>query len=178
MGPIVVLVLRLCVPWLILKYPLGGAVLAWICDALDVVLIDAIGMGMFPELDAFYNANYHILDKYFDTYFLLFEVIVASRWKEKLARNTAIWLFLWRFIGFVAFEITHIRPILFLAPNLFNNFYGFYLITRKFKKNWEFGTKKRLFTILALLYIPKFFQEYFLHIRQIQPWTWVKNNLL
>jgi len=32
--------------------------------------------------------------------------------------------------------------------------------------------------VLALLYIPKFFQESILHYRQLQPWGWFRDTFL
>ena len=36
----------------------------------------------------------------------------------------------------------------------------------------------RVLVALALLYIPKFFQEYILHYRQLQPWGWFRDTFL
>lgn len=178
MGPIIVLILRILVPFGIFKHPLAFGVICLILDGLDVVLIDALGTGAFPLVDNFYDENYHFIDKILDTYYLTFEMIISLRWKEKLARNTSIILYAWRLVGVILFEITGIRKIIFFAPNLFENFFIFYLVARKKYHDWEIKSFKRLFIILFLLYIPKFGQEYVLHWQEAQPWTWFKARFL
>lgn len=178
MGPIIVLILRLLCPFLLFRYPLFAGVFLMLLDGADVILIDAIGLGMFPTVDAAYNNNYHFIDKYLDMYYLTFAMFVSLRWKEQLARRTSSYLYLWRLIGFVLFEATKLRYVLFLAPNLFENFFLFYLVMKKINPQWKVRTKKRLLLFLVLLYIPKFGQEYILHVKQAQPWMWVKMHIL
>ena len=178
MGPLIVLLLRIFVPITIFRWPLAAGIVAMLLDGADVILADAIGYGHFPTVDTFYRRNYHLLDKYLDMYYLFFEFIVSLRWQELLARWTSAFLFIWRALGFALFEFTGIRIILFFAPNLFENFYIFYLAARKIYPEWQVRTKKRLFIILAMLYIPKFGQEYLLHVKQAQPWTWFKAEFL
>lgn len=178
MGPEIVFILRLIIPLLIFRYPLLGGILAMLLDGLDVVFIEIIGKGFNLQIDSFYDQNYHLVDKYLDMYYLTFEFIVSLRWSENLARKTSIFLFVLRLVGFFAFEVTKVRWLLFIAPNLFENFYLFYLSARKIYPGWEVKNKKRLIIILLILYIPKFFQEYILHIKQYSPWTWYYENYL
>ena len=177
MDALLVLGLRILIPLGILRYPLVFGLLAVFFDAVDVILMDAIQTDSLPVLTNFFHQNYHALDKWLDTYYLGIAFLVSLKWKEVLAKRTSIVLFLWRLAGVIAFELTHLRAVLFFAPNLFENFFFFYLIARKIKPGWEIKTKKRLFIILGLLYIPKFFQEYLLHVMQAQPWNWLKSVL-
>lgn len=147
-------------------------------DGLDVVIADIIGIGNLPIIAEYYNISYHAIDKYLDMYYLFFAFLVSFRWQEHLAKTTSVWLFVWRAVGFVLFEVTKARVFLFFAPNLFENFYLFYLVVKHYKPQWKIKTKKRLFIILFLLYIPKFFQEYLLHVMEAQPWTWFKTKYL
>lgn len=98
-GQLIIIALRLAVPLLILRYPLAGGVTAMVLDALDVVLIDAIGVGGF-------GSNYVRLDKALDSYYLSLEFLVALRWTSGYARWPAVGLFVYRAIGVIAFEIT------------------------------------------------------------------------
>ena len=43
-GELIVIGLRLVIPLLILRWPLFGGVVAMVLDALDVVLVEAIGL--------------------------------------------------------------------------------------------------------------------------------------
>lgn len=176
MGSEIIFILRLIVPFLIFRYPLFGGVLAMLLDGLDVVFIEIIGKGTYPQIDSIYDQYYHKIDKYLDMYYLSFAFIVSLKWAEQLARKTSIALFMWRLIGFILFEITQIRWLLFVAPNLFENFYLFYLAARKLSPNWEVKNGQRLAIILTILYIPKFLQEYILHIKEAAPWTWYYEN--
>ena len=45
MGPFVATIVRLIVPLLILRWPLGGLIAAVVADTLDVVIIAAIRSG-------------------------------------------------------------------------------------------------------------------------------------
>ena len=109
-------------------------------------------------------------------YYLALELVVSLRWRELLAKWTSVALFVWRAAGFALFELTGLRVILFFAPNMFENFFLFYLIARRVHPGWEVRTLKRLAIALALLYIQKFGQEYFLHVREAQPWEWLKGT--
>ncbi len=170
MGPIIVIALRLILPLLIFKYRIVGAIIAMIADALDVVTITFLNSGEF--------SSYHTTDKYLDMYYLSIEGYVSLSWKNSLAKRTSIALFVWRVVGFILFELTHTRALLFFFPNLFENFFLFYIFNKRFaKKDWV-SSKKNLFIILIILLIPKLAQEYFLHVMETQPWKWIRFNVL
>ncbi len=82
MGPILVTVLRLIIPFSILKWPLGGVIASTIADALDVVVAGAIGLGEF--------ADYTSTDKLLDSYLLAFMAINSFRWENRIARYTCL----------------------------------------------------------------------------------------
>jgi hypothetical protein len=167
LGPWIVILIRLLVPWLALRWQFWGAVIAVLCDVLDVVFVTILGMGDF--------SNYSAIDKALDWYMFGVFAIVSLRW-EKLARNTYLALFGWRTIGVVLFEITQIRWLLLIFPNLVEFWYFAWAVRNKWMPHFEL-TKKRLFIILGILLIPKMAQEYFLHYMKAQPWNWLKANL-
>lgn len=169
LGPLIVLSLRLLIPLSILRWPLVGGIVAMLIDAFDVVLLTYIGRGDFPD--------YHMIDKWMDMYYLTIELWVALKWKYALARRTAAALFVYRIVGFVGFELTHIRLWLFIFPNMFENWFLFYLIYTKFKKP-ETLTVRRVGMWLAILLVPKMAQEYVLHFAQMQPWVWFSSTFL
>lgn len=169
-GPIVVILLRLIVPFSIFRWPLAGGIACLLLDACDVILITFFNQGDFK--------NYPGTDKYLDTYYLFFEFIVSFKWKNKLARKTSIGLFIYRFLGVVLFETLKIRALLFVFPNLFENFYLFYLALLKFYKKDIVTSKKRITVILVILLVPKLFQEYILHVAEFHPWNWIRHNIL
>lgn len=141
-----------------------------ILDALDVVLLDIIGTGGFT--------NYHSTDKYLDMVYLTTELYVSLKWKNKLVRNTSMFLFIYRTTGFILFELTQIRIFLFIFQNLFENFYLLYLFCLKVFKKDPVKNFRSLLWILFIALIPKIPQEYILHYAQAQPWGWIKMHIL
>ena len=129
MPALMVIAIRLLVPLTILRWPLAGGLLSLVVDAVDVVLVDAIAgvMGQPPEFGPIYAQ----LDKWLDLYYLAFELVVARRWQEVVPRRTAYVLFGWRLLGVILFEITVSRPLLVVFPNLFENYFLFILIARR-----------------------------------------------
>ena len=139
-----------------------------LADALDVVLIEVIG------LDGF--SHYAALDKGLDMYYLSFEAFVSLRW-EPLAKWTCIVLFAYRAIGFAAFEATQVRVFLLIFPNVFENFYIIYLVLKGLAPAYAL-TPPRLAALLLLALVPKLAQEYLLHFAEAQPWDWTKRHVL
>jgi len=167
-GPLIVILIRLIVPLSIFRWPLAGGLAAGIVDTFDVVLISFLNAGDFQ--------HYAQTDKALDLYFLLFMVIVSLKWKP-LEKWTSISLFSYRTIGVILFEITQIRPLLLIFPNLFLYFFYFVAARNRFFADFKL-TPKRLVTVLVILLIPKLLQEYLLHYVQIHPWDWIKSHLL
>ncbi len=77
----------------------------------------------------------------------------------------------------ILFEVTGIRKLLFFFPNLFENFYLFYLIAFRFFPKYAANTPAQLGVALFLLFLPKFGQEWMLHFQEMQPWNWLKQIL-
>lgn len=170
MGPVIVILIRILVPLTIFRWRVLGPILAVLADFLDVILITIFASGDF--------SNYHAVDKWLDMYFLSLFILTVGSWKIKMLRNTAVVLYIWRLVGFVLFELTGIRWLLLVFPNLFNSFYLFYVIWRKLVKKEPIKTKKQLVIFLGILLVPKLMQEFGLHYLQLQPWNFVKQNIL
>jgi hypothetical protein len=78
-------------------------------------------------------------------------------------------------IGVVLFEITHTRVLLFVFPNLFENWFLFWAARNRYFKKFQLTTK-RLFIVLFILLVPKMAQEYLLHYMQATPWNWIQSK--
>lgn len=170
-GELIVIALRLIIPLLILRMPLLGGIAAMVLDALDVVLIELIGLGGF-------GGHYPELDKALDSYYLTLELFVALRWTSPYARRPAIWLFIYRGIGVVAFEVSHLRIMLFLFPNLFENWWLYVLVVARFFPQLYPRSVRAVAIPLAILLVPKMAQEYLLHYAEAEPWDWMKRHIL
>jgi len=120
--------------------------------------------------------GYHFFDKFFDTYYLFFEFLVALKWTNALARRTATGLFILRFSGAVLFELTKIRWLFVFAPNIFENFYLFYTIAKKWTR-FETTSAKKLVIVLLIVGIPKIIQEYLMHFVYVdQTWNFIRDT--
>ena len=170
-GIAVILVIRLLVPLTIFRWPLAGGLLAVAVDTLDVVIIEIIGLGGF-------GGHYQTLDKAQDLYYLGIEFLVATGWENPWAKWPALVLYPYRVIGAIAFEITHVRVLLFIFPNLFENWWLYCVIVARFTPRLEPRSFMSAAVPLVLLLIPKMAQEYLLHYAEAQPWDWMKRNIL
>lgn len=161
--PFYIILIRLIVPFSILRWSLFGILLSTLVDMYDWKFVHVAS-----DTDL---AFYQYLDKGFDFYYLLFALIVAFRWKDILAKNIAIFLFIFRLFGLGIFLFWKERPALFYFPNVFENFFIFYVAFTHFSKKQILLTSKRLTTtILLSLIIPKLIHEYFMHYLGKQPW--------
>jgi hypothetical protein len=173
---LVVIAIRLLVPLTILRWPLAGGLLALVIDAVDVVLVDAIA-GVLHQPPEF-GPIYAQLDKWLDLYYLTLELVVARRWEELVPRRTAEVLFGWRLVGVILFEITLYRPLLVVFPNLFENYFLYILMARRWFPRFVPRTVRQSVLASVLLLIPKELQEYVLHYAQLHPWQWLRETFI
>ena len=176
MAALLVIALRLVLPLSILRWPLAGGILSLVIDAIDVVLVDLFAK-VFGEPGEF-GPLYAQLDKYLDTYYLALEVIVARRWQEVVPRRTAYVLFAWRLLGVILFEITLVRPLLLVFPNLFENYFLYILVARRWFPRFVPRTIGQSVLVSAILLIPKELQEYVLHYARLHPWQWLRETFI
>ncbi|MBA3275233.1 MAG: hypothetical protein H0T72_05515 [Chloroflexia bacterium] len=169
-GQLVVIGLRLIVPLLILKRPLAGGIAAMLLDATDVIIVEFFGPGGM-------GAHYQNIDKGLDLWYLGLEAYVSLSWTERIPRLISVWLFALRLVGVALFELSGWRPLLFIFPNLFENWFLFVLVIWRFFPNVRLDNWRRCLSWLAVLYIPKLGQEYLLHVAEAQPWSWLKDRL-
>ena len=170
LGALIVITLRLLVPFLLFKRNLTGGIACMLVDAFDVILIDLMHLGGF-------GGHYHQIDKVLDTYYLSFEFFIATRWLNGFERLPALILFGFRMIGVVLFELTEHRIVLFIFPNLFENWWLYVVAIRRWKPLWTPTNWTMVAIPMAILLIPKMAQEYLLHFAEAQPWNWFKQHV-
>lgn len=169
-GELIVIAMRLVIPLLILRNPLVGGLAAMATDALDVVIIELIGLGGFGD-------HYAQLDKLLDTYYLTIELYVAWSW-DVWARAPAIFLYFYRVVGVILFEVIGTRWLLLVFPNMFENWWLYCVVVARFFPNIYPRSYKTVAIPMVLLFIPKLAQEYLLHYAEARPWDWIKENVL
>lgn len=158
----VILVLRLLVPLTIFRYPfLGGLASIWL-DGIDWS-VNLFGM-------ANLHANYVLLDKILDLYYLSIEAYVIFRWRRIFAKKTGLWLFAVRALGIILFSITAKEYLLFFFPNIFENFFLFYYGVWTIIKREPNLSRGTLLWSVIILAIPKLIQEYVMHVQLVNDW--------
>ena len=170
-GETIIIALRLAVPVLILRWWLVGGITAMLLDALDVVIIEPIGLGGFGE-------HYAELDKVLDLYYYVLELGVALTWASCWTRLPAVALFVYRLAGVALFESTHARIVLFAFPNMFENWWLYCVVVMKWWPRLAPRDTRTVAIPMLLLLIPKMAQEYLLHFAEAQPWDWTKEHIL
>jgi hypothetical protein len=137
----------------VLRWPLAGGVLAILVDLTDLLLRDTLDLGGIPDYQAF--------DKWADQVYLGLFLIVALRWRGP-ERWISVALYLYRLVGFVAFEATGDRGLLLLFPNVFEPWF----LTVAAIHHWRPAFSWRPATTVAVLGVltaVKEVQEWALH---------------
>ncbi len=168
-GAAIVIALRILVPLLIFRKNLTGGIIAMLLDGCDVILIDLLKLGGF-------GGHYHQIDKVLDTYYLGIEAVVAYGWSNQYERLPALALFAFRIVGVVLFELTERRIVLFLFPNMFENWWLYVVAVRRLKPAWTPTSWLGVAVPMAVLFVPKMGQEYLLHFTEAKPWNWFKQH--
>jgi hypothetical protein len=168
---VLILIVRGLVPLLVLRWPFWGALLCIAGDGFDTVVLDVLGPGVI-------EGRYHTFDKVFDTYYLSIEAwVVFRRWTDRLARRTALTLYLLRFTAVLLFEVTQVRQLFFLGANIFENFYIYVAGRLEIDAKYRIRNLRRLALILLFVGAPKILQEYVMHYRESQTWHFVRDNI-
>ena len=165
MDPVVAFVglYRIAGSLVVLRWPFWGALVAVVCDLLDLLLFNLFavygGWGGF--------AGYQSFDKWADQVYLAAFLIVALRDFAPLPRRIAVALYLFRLVGFVAFE-TGVAPreALFLFPNVFEFWFIAVAFTMRFRPAFAW-TPGRAVGVLAVLLAGKLVQEWALHVGRL-----------
>ena len=137
----------------VLRWAFAGAVIAILTDLSDLFLWNLIDLGGLGDYQRF--------DKYLDQVYMAAFLLVALGWGG-VPRAVAIGLYLFRLMGFVAFELTGQRWLLPLFPNLFE----FWFVAVAAQRRWKPGyawTRLRALCWGAVLLALKEFQEYAIH---------------
>ena len=151
---IVIAVVRIVGSLLVLRWALVGGIVAVVVDLSDLFLrsfLDLGGVG-----------NYQAFDKWLDQVYMLAFLAVAVREWRGAPRTVAIALYAYRFVGFVAYELTGTREILLFFPNVFEFWFLFAASLPHWRPTFEF-TRRNTATALAALAAAKVAHEYVLH---------------
>ncbi|MGB3735030.1 MAG: hypothetical protein WA964_08750, partial [Ilumatobacter sp.] len=165
---IAVLASRFLVPLAIPKFPLPAIVAALVIDAADQSIFSAFGV----EPD-----NYQSYDKALDVYYLTIAYVSTLRnWTDGVAFRTGQFLWYFRLVGVVVFELTEVRALLLIFPNTFEYFFLAYEAVRT---KWEPSrlTTRHVIGLAAVIWVfVKLPQEWWIHIAQLDVTDVIGNN--
>jgi len=137
----------------VLRWPLAGGLLAILVDLSDLLLRDTLDLGGIPDYQAF--------DKWADQVYLGLFLVVALRWSG-VERSIAVGLYVFRLIGFVAFEMTGERALLLVFPNVFEPWFLVVAGIHRFRPGFAWRPATVTVVLVGLTAI-KEVQEWALH---------------
>jgi len=150
---LVIALIRLTGSLLVLRWAFLGAILAILIDFSDLFWMGFLDLGGVP--------NYQAFDKWLDLIYMFVFFTLVIKWSG-YDKSIAIALFCFRMIGFVAFELTHIRFFLFFFPNVFE-FWFLFVVARKHYRPQQVMSLKNIGLALLICLILKLGQEWILH---------------
>ncbi len=161
---------RLFLPFTIPTFPLVGSIACMILDSIDQSIFQ-----QFPKIPL---AGYQSYDKSLDIYYLAIIYMATMRnWTNAYAFKMSFFLYYYRLVGVLAFELTQVRALLFIFPNTFEYFYDFVEAVRL---GWDWKRMGKwtvlISTILIWVFI-KLPQEWWIHIAQLDMTDFIKESL-
>lgn len=158
-----VILVRLVLSTVILRYPLAGGILAIFLDYHDLNILMSIDR---PAM-----GSYQQWEKALDLWYLALEAYIALSWQNQFVKYSAFLMFIYRMFGIILFEITQKGIMLVFFPNIFEFFYLAYLIQLRFFKKDFMVSKLVILVVFFVLLTPKLFHEYLLHVNTTHPWN-------
>src|SRR4051812_2336610 len=153
---------RLALPLAIPRFPLV-ILAALVLDAVDGSLL-----AHFTSVDVGPDGPYQSFDKALDIYYLAIAYLATMRnWTSTPAFRIARFLFYYRLVGVVAFELLDSRAMLLLFPNTFEFFFIAY---EGLRLRWDPARWSGRFWLLVaggIWVFIKLPQEYWIHVAQL-----------
>jgi hypothetical protein len=159
---VAIVLARLGVPLLIPRAPLIILV-ALVIDAVDQTLLAAL-----TDVDTTETGPYQSVDKALDIYYLSIAYLATMRnWSSVPAVRVSRFLYYYRLVGVVLFELTDARAMLLLFPNTFEFFFIAYELIRGRYEPSRFSGRFWVLVAAALWVFIKLPQEYWIHVAQL-----------
>ena len=165
-----VIAARILVPFAIPKFPLPAMLAALVVDGMDQTIFQT-----FTSLDL---AGYQNYDKALDVYYLSIAYTATLRnWTHHTAIAVGRFLYYYRLVGVVIFEVTQIRAILLVFPNTFEYFFDFYEGVRS---RWDPRKMTTALVVGAAAFIWIFIklpQEWWIHVAELDATDLIKTRI-
>jgi hypothetical protein len=150
---------RFLVPLAIPRWPLPAVIASLVLDAADQTIFQAFGQD---------PPGYQSYDKAMDVYYLAIAYLATQRnWTSLPAFAIGRFLYFYRLVGVVAFELSHARALLLLFPNTFEYFFIAYEAVRSRWAPTRFGVRWWLGAAALIWVGVKLPQEYWLHVAEL-----------
>ena len=165
-----VILTRFLLPLAIPRFPIPAILACLILDAVDQTIFQT-----FTKLNLDFYQSY---DKALDIYYLSIAYIATFRnWINYAAFQTSRFLFYYRLIGVLLFELSQVRLLLLIFPNTFEYFFIFYETARLWW-NPKRLTRQVVYGAAAGIWIViKLPQEYWIHIAQMDTTDFIKTAI-
>jgi len=150
---------RFALPLLIPLFPLPAIIACLLLDGVDQTIFQTFGYD--PPF-------YQSYDKAMDVFYLSIAYLAGLRnWTNPQAVRVNRFLFFFRQIGVVAFELSGARFLLLLFPNTFEYFFIAYETVRTRRNPLRYGFRFWVLVAGAIWIFVKLPQEYWIHIAQL-----------
>jgi hypothetical protein len=156
---IAILAVRLIVPLFIPRFPLPAILIALVVDAADQTILQ--------RATDFNLDRYQSFDKALDIYYLAIAYLAVYRnWTNDFAVIVAAFLWYYRLVGVLLFEILGFRWLLMVFPNTFEYFFIAYCVIQT-RWNPRRMTNRAVIGLAAFIWIfIKLPQEWWIHVAQ------------
>ncbi len=167
---VVVVGLRLFVPLLIPRFPLPAILAALVIDAADQTIFQNN-----TDLDL---TGYQGYDKALDIYYLTIAYLSTLRnWTDPFAFGVARFLWYYRLVGVLLFELFDVRALLIIFPNTFEYFFIAYEVVRLWWNPARLN-RRQVIGMAAFIWIfIKLPQEWWIHIAQLDFTDFMKEDV-
>ncbi len=156
---VVVVGLRFLLPLLIPRFPLPAVLACLVLDGIDQTIFQAFG---------FDPPGYQNYDKAMDLFYLSVAFLASlQNWTRSSAVSISRFLFFYRMVGVMLFEITGVRGLLLVFPNTFEYFFIAYEVVRLRWDPRRFSRRTWILTAAVIWICVKLPQEYWIHVAQL-----------
>ena len=167
---IAVCALRLGIPLLIPRWALPAIVASLVIDAADQTIFQNN-----TDLDL---EGYQGYDKALDVYYLSIAYLSTIRnWGDPFAFRVGQFLWYYRLLGVLLFELTDVRALLIIFPNTFEYFFIAYEVVRLWWNPARLSKRQVIKTAAFIWIFIKLPQEWWIHIAQLDFTDFMKEDV-
>ncbi|HSL75735.1 MAG TPA: hypothetical protein VK867_02235, partial [Candidatus Limnocylindrales bacterium] len=155
-----VIAARVLVPLAIPRFPLPAMLAALVIDGLDQTIFQT-----FTRLDL---EGYQTYDKALDVYYLSIAYTATLRnWTHHTAIAVGRFLYYFRLVGVVLFELTQIRALLLVFPNTFEYLFDLYEAIRARWDPRRLSDRSIIGAAAFIWIVVKLPQEWWIHVAKL-----------